>query len=101
MVDMVNNGMNGSRALRVLGSSLNSLLKPGENVINDQQNLKTTLDALPPSLQKLAKEYENGTISTSALSTQTQALSTTQSALWGHFTSAYTALDGANLKLKE
>ncbi len=101
MVDMVEQGMNGSRALRSLGSSLNSLMKPSENVINDQQNLKTTFDELPPSLQKLATQVEKGTISSKDLSTATQGLSTTQADLFSHFTAANTAVSSATLKLKE
>lgn len=101
LVDMVEHGMNGSRALRVLGSSLNSLLKPDENVIKDQSNLKTAFDDLPPSLQALGAQYEQGKESATYFTDATKNLSEAQTQAWSKFTSADTAVGTATLNLQE
>ena len=98
LVDMVNQGMNGSRALRSLGSSLNALVKPAENVITSQANLKDAFNALPATLQTLAKSYEAGDTTASSLTKTTEGLNASQAALWTEFTGAYTAVDAARQK---
>ena len=101
LVDMVEHGMNGSRALRSLGTSMNALLKPGENVITQQNNMNLALKALPPSLQALGEQYMNGTTTAAEVTAATGKLDLAQTNLWKHLTTASSAYDSANLKQQQ
>src|ERR1035437_1621761 len=101
LVDMVEHGMNGSRALRSLGTSMNALLKPSENLLNAQSQSQVALKALPPSLQALGAQYLAGTTTAAQVTAATGKLDRTQTTLWGNLTKAAGAIDTSNLKISQ
>lgn len=101
LLDMTNHGETGRVAMTALNSVFTTLQKPLTALTSAQAQLKTAQDALPPSLQKLAQGYMDGSISGDELYKKTENLSGAQSMLWSEFTSAETAVQKATMTQKE
>jgi hypothetical protein len=88
LVDLQDNGVSGSKGLRILNTAMTTLLKPSTDQATAQTNLKAALDALPPSLQKLAAQYQTGTMTAKQVTAATSGLDTAQASLWKQFVTA-------------
>lgn len=96
LVDLANHGETGRGAMSALNTAFTALLKPAEAAVAAQQNLKIATDDLPPSLQKLAKAYQDGSLTGAGLTAATKDMSTSQAALFSAFTKAADAAKTAD-----
>ena len=101
LVDVGEHGVTGSRGLMVVNTALNTLLKPSADAIKAQSDLKAATDALPPSLQKLATEYQAGNITAKQVTDGTKNLTLAQADQWKAFTSASDAVNKASSSMSE
>ena len=96
-VDFAEHGLSGSKALRQVNTAMNALLKPQNDLLVDNLKLNQATQDLPPSLQTLAQQYDSNTISTTQLTTATEAMTPAQQQAW----TAFTAASGAVIKAKD
>lgn len=96
LVDMTDHGETGRAAMSALSTTFTALLKPEQNIVKAQQDLKTATDDLPPSLDALAKEYQSGTLTSAQLSAATKDMTTSQTTAWSTMVSATTAVQKAD-----
>lgn len=95
LLDLTNHGETGRKAVSAVSTGFTAFLKPVVDQITAQKNLKIALDALPPSLKKLADGYTSGSISGAALYKDTENLSGSQYNLFSQFESAANAVQTA------
>ena len=101
LVDMTDRGITGRAAMAGLNSGMNTLQKTATGVATAVTDQNAAYDQMPPSLQKLADAYRNGTMTSKDFTTATQGLPPAQAALVASFTSATDAVQKAQLKFKE
>jgi hypothetical protein len=95
LVDMTTHGETGRAAMSAFTTSFTAMLAPTTAAVKAQQNLKIATADLPPALQSLARSYQSGTMTGTQLTAATNAMSTSQTALWSSFTSANSASETA------
>lgn len=95
LVDLTDHGETGRGAMMALNTTFTALLKPTSDMVTAQKSLQVAFDALPPSLQAVAKQYEAGRISGEDLTNMTDSLSGKQGALFAAFVQAADGMDTA------
>lgn len=95
LVDLTDHGETGRAAMTALSGTFTAFLKPASDVATATNNLKVTTDALPASLQGLAKQYQAGALNGTQLTKMTDGLSSSQKTLWSNFTTASAAAQTA------
>jgi hypothetical protein len=101
MVDAGEHGVTGSRGLMTLNTAMTTLLKPSTAVAQAQLDMKTAIDALPPSLQKLATQYQAGNLTATQVTAATKGLTQSQADSWKAFTTADAAMTKANQTMSD
>jgi Phage-related minor tail protein/Phage tail lysozyme len=101
IVDMTDQHLTGRAAVTGLTAGLNTLEKSAEATGIATRQQKSAFDAMGPSLQALAKQYENGSITSKDFKKETEGLSPPQATLVASFTKASTAVQAAQAKYKE
>ena len=100
LVDLTKHGATGRQAIAAVSSGMTNMIKPAETVINDTQTAKAAFDALTPSLQALATQYQSGAITTAQLTKATNALPASQATLIKSYITASTAVETAKEKTR-
>lgn len=90
MLDMAEHGETGRKAISALNTVTTGIITPAENAATAQKNLSDAFAALPPTLQKLATEYQSGNVTAAQVTSATKGLTTAQSDLWKAFVSTNT-----------
>lgn len=85
LVDLTKHGETGRKAMAALQSTFTTFLKPVQALYKAQNELRVGTEDLPPSLRKLAAEYEKGNITSKEVSAATKGMTVTQAALWDQF----------------
>jgi phage-related protein len=101
LVDMTNQHITGRAAVTGLSTGLNTLEKSAEATGTATRAQKSAFEALSPSLQALAKRYEDGSLTSKEFKKETEGLSPAQATLVASFTKASTAVQAAQSKYKE
>jgi hypothetical protein len=101
LVDMTERGVTGRAAMAGLNTGLNTLLKSANGVTTAVQAQNAAYASLSPQLKALARQYQDGSISSEAFKKETQGLPPAQEAAVAAFTKASTTVQTAQLKYKE
>lgn len=101
LVDLAQHGEVGRQAMSALSSVTTSLFKPVTAVNQAEQMLKTTADALDPSLRSLVDRYNQGEISAKAYKAATSTLSPAEMLNVKAYQAAEQALQKAQQKLSD
>ena len=88
LIDLNEHGEKGRVAFSALTTGFQTFLKPSIAVATAIQNQRIALENLPEPLQKLARMYQDGKMTTQEVTNATQKLTTSQAALWKAFASA-------------
>jgi hypothetical protein len=101
LVDMTDHGITGRSAMTGLNTGLNTLLKTSDGVATAVSEQNAAYDALSPALKALARQYQDGAISSEAFKKETAGLPPEQEQAVTAFTKASTAVQDAQAKYRE
>jgi Phage-related minor tail protein len=101
LVAMTDHGIAGRTALQALNTGMTTLLKTSDGTASAVAAQGSAYDALSPQLKVLAKQYQDGAVSSEAFKKETESLPPAQEQALAAFTKASTAVQTAQLKYKE
>lgn len=99
LIDLQDHGVKGSRGLMTLNSAVNTLLAPSDKLTAAQMAQQKAFEALPPTLQALAKQYQAGTLTSAQLASALKGGATATKASTSAFTEQITALKDQKAQL--
>ena len=99
--DLTQHGETGRAAMTALSSTVTSLIKPNEDLIQQQSNANNLFKQLPASLQPLAKAYQEGKVSATDWTTATSGLGAQVGDVASKFGSAVTGVQTASSAIKD